>query len=204
MDFINYTIIPGSNFMKRITPFHFCRFGIWQITAKIFNPFFYSYQFTFGEPFQDLKHSRSEFNRILHLLKSELFPNFLGSDIITRFSKCLFGIFNVDKIFNLLKQFKLLNRNQSSNFLAPSGKDYGLITISNLVNKIGKILSGICGRNCGHGHCPLCFLYIVYSKYSWKATLNKIRRLQHGAINGKTQIGWQLLMGRRRQPEQVS
>ncbi len=65
--FIYYnTIVAGSNFMKRIIPFHFGCIWVRHFYAKFFDLFFDFYQVTFGKSLQYFQYGRSKFYGILH------------------------------------------------------------------------------------------------------------------------------------------
>ena len=172
MNFINYTVITRSNFMKRILPFHLCHIWIWQIATKIINSLFNAYQIPFGQAFHTFKHGWSKFYLILHTLQSQSFPYFLSRNVVTGGSKGLFGVLNINMVFNLPEQFEFIHRYQSGNFLPTASQNDWLLAICNLVHKVSKMFSSICGRNSGgHRLSPLYYAYIMYIRYFSRSTL---------------------------------
>jgi len=113
------------------------------------------------------QNARAKLNRIFHALKPQLFPKFLGWNIISWLREGFFSILNVNIVFNLLKQFKLINGNQCSDPLPSPGQNNRFFAVSHLVNNISKIFSRIRSRNCNSHNftSPRTFVYKLYNTY---------------------------------------
>ena len=176
MDFINYPVIPAPEFMKIVIPTHFSSGWIRQVKTNFFNFTLDFYQIFLWNIIYIFPNRRTKLYSIFHLLESQFFPKFIGRNILAWLLKGFFCIFNVNMIFNSLKQLKFLNRDQSRYFLTTSCQNNRFLTVSNGINNISKIFSGISSCHSLIHNTPPCVLcvHIVHHEISVINEKNKL------------------------------
>ena len=120
MNFVNYPVITAPDPMKIIVPTHLGCCRVWQVATNLLNLTLYLDQISFRNVLDIFPNRWAIFYNIRHLSKPQMFPEFLGRNVIPKLFKRFSGIFNVNDILNFLKQLQLFNRDQCRNFLASS------------------------------------------------------------------------------------